>query len=87
MKNLKSNIKIHITKKFSLRHPPYDLSTTFHYSSEQSFDFTMLYNRYHKSSGRIDWNKTFATYISSFIIVVSIIMLQHVQKKILNVNL
>ena len=36
--------------EFALRHPPYDLSTTFRCSSEQPFDFTMHYNGHRKST-------------------------------------
>jgi len=36
-------------KKFSLRHPSHDLSTTLRRSSEQPFDFTMHYLRHRES--------------------------------------
>jgi hypothetical protein len=55
MKNSKSNSKIPIaTKKFSLRHPRYDLSATLRSLSEQPFNFTMHYSRHREYTYVLD---------------------------------
>jgi hypothetical protein len=47
MKSSKSNTKhTYYCKKYSLRHPLYDLSTTLRRTFEQPFDFTMHYQRH-----------------------------------------
>jgi hypothetical protein len=50
MKSSKSNTKIPVATKFSLRHPRYDISANVHSLSEQLFGFTMHYNGHRESA-------------------------------------
>jgi len=55
MKSSKSNTIIPVaTKKFSLRHPRYDISATLRSLSEQPFDFTMHYSEHRESTYVMD---------------------------------
>ena len=54
-----------VTRSFSLRHPPYNLSTVLHRSSEQPFRFTMHYCR-HRESTCITVNVTHSSTTSTY---------------------